>query len=160
MIVAYDLREILAALVHRQWSGWMEYLFAQCRPGADGSVRIPPSLVERWRRQIETDYEDLSESEQDSDRREADRFLVALESEWIEGCPTEPGWYFVWNDDWPRGPGIIAQAMQVLETGRDSDGEPIHDFWTGHPLRRVVPGDVVSRHVRWSGPPKPVDGLY
>lgn len=69
------LREILADLAHKQWAGWMEYLFRKSEKQADGTVVIPKWAVDRWQRQIETPYVALSKAEQDSDRKEADRFL-------------------------------------------------------------------------------------
>lgn len=71
-------REALADLCHRQWSGWMEYLFKKSRQTPDGSVVIPRDLVERWWRQVKTPYDKLSPEEQDSDRKEADRFLKLI----------------------------------------------------------------------------------
>jgi len=73
------LREELAALSHRQWSGWMDYMFASCDENLeDGSIYIPSELVERWKRQARTPYEELSEEEKDSDRAEADRVLETM----------------------------------------------------------------------------------
>lgn len=71
-----ELREKLARLAHEQWSGWMEYLFAQCQFNEDGTVTIPASFALRWHRQMNTQYYDLSESEKESDRREADKILA------------------------------------------------------------------------------------
>jgi len=77
-VVGLD-REALAALAHEQWSGWMRYLFAKTQPiGYHGAEAIPPLLVERWKRQMMTPYADLPESEQESDRKEADRVLALL----------------------------------------------------------------------------------
>lgn len=79
-----ELREALAALAHDQWSGWMAYLFARCQTveHAENGYRIaayiPPPLVGRWRRQMETPYADLPEEEKASDRAEADRVLALL----------------------------------------------------------------------------------
>jgi len=77
---ARDLREKLAELCHSQWAGWMEYLFYKSKQ-VDGCVIIPAWANDRWRRQIATKYSDLSESEKDSDRNEADRFLSLLAAE-------------------------------------------------------------------------------
>jgi hypothetical protein len=76
-----SLREILADLCHEQWSGWMRYVFGKCECWAPtiGPVQIPSWAVARWMRQMSTPYAELSESEQDSDRREADRFLAIIE---------------------------------------------------------------------------------
>ena len=58
-------REILAALAHRQWSGWMQYL-------------IPSGYVQALERQMSTKYTQLTEAEKDLDRKEADKVLAAL----------------------------------------------------------------------------------
>jgi hypothetical protein len=76
-----DMRERLADLAHRQWAGWMEYLFSKSHKSVDGSVTIPALLVERWERQMRTPYAQLSESEQNSDRKEADKFIDAFKQE-------------------------------------------------------------------------------
>lgn len=70
-----DLREDLAQLAHEQWAGWMQYLFSKCERREDGAVIMPAWAVERWTRQMNTPYSQLSEAEQDSDRAEADKFL-------------------------------------------------------------------------------------
>lgn len=74
-------REQLAALAHEQWSGWMHYLFSKSAFNDDGSFTIPPASVDRWKRQMDTPYHDLPESEKDSDRVEADK-VMALTAEW------------------------------------------------------------------------------
>lgn len=70
------LLERLAALAHSQWSGWMEYLFSKCQFNSDGTATIPTWGVERWKRQINTPYEELSEPEKESDRKEARKFIA------------------------------------------------------------------------------------
>lgn len=71
-------RERLADLCHRQWSGWMAYLFEKSLDREDGAVVIPAWAVERWRRQVATPYAELSEEERESDRKEADRFIALI----------------------------------------------------------------------------------
>lgn len=73
-----NLRERLAADEHDRWARWQRYLHSCCEQNPDGSITIPAVLVERWERQIITPYEDLSEAEKESDRREADRILQLL----------------------------------------------------------------------------------
>ncbi len=68
-------REKMSELAHDQWAGWMKYLFSKNDKNKDGSFTISKELVDRWERQIKTSYKDLSESEKDSDRKEADKFL-------------------------------------------------------------------------------------
>jgi hypothetical protein len=74
-------REKLASYAHNQWSGWMEYLFSKCEipiHHTQAGLIIPPWAVERWKRQIETPYEELSEPEKESDRKEADGMLEII----------------------------------------------------------------------------------
>lgn len=71
------MREKLADKVHESWSNWMTYLFSKCIPAIDGLV-IPAGYVAHWKRQIGTSYKDLSETEKDSDRKEADKYINAL----------------------------------------------------------------------------------
>lgn len=74
------LREELAAYAHEAWTGWMLYLFEKSRYDSErGTVTIPRELVDRWTRQMQTDYADLPEAEKESDRKEADRMLVLME---------------------------------------------------------------------------------
>lgn len=73
-----NLTENLADLAHQQWSGWMEYLFQFGQETEDGSFTITSEKAERWRRQIKTSYADLSESEKESDRREARKVMQLL----------------------------------------------------------------------------------
>lgn len=80
------MREKLAELAHDQWSGWMKYLFSKCDSTMpmvlsaleNGSLVIPAEFVERWSQQMETPYSKLTESEQESDRVEADKFLAVF----------------------------------------------------------------------------------
>ena len=65
MMVTTPIRERLAALEHEQWAHWTRYLLDH----------LTPENVERWRRQIDTPYEELSEQEKQSDREWADRVL-------------------------------------------------------------------------------------
>ena len=70
--------EILADKQHQIWAHWMKYLFLVSVKNADGSYTIPVASVHRWQRQMETDYNDLSEKEKNSDREQADKILRVL----------------------------------------------------------------------------------
>ncbi len=72
------LREQLANYAHEAWSKWMRYLGKKSILNMDGSITIPRELVNRWHRQIDTPYQHLSETEKDSDRKEADMMLAIL----------------------------------------------------------------------------------
>lgn len=69
------VEEALADLCHKQWSGWMEYLFTKGHFNEDGSFTINTESTQRWVGQMETDYNDLSEKEKESDRIEARKFM-------------------------------------------------------------------------------------
>ena len=76
--------EALAAIQHEIWAHWMRYLFSVCTLNEDGSVTIPKESVERWQRQIDTKYENLSEKEKASDRRQANKVWLAYNGEMIK----------------------------------------------------------------------------
>lgn len=70
--------EELAAAEHRRWAHWQSYLHSACRRNEDGSLRIPPDLVEQWERQTQTEYENLTEAEKDSDREQVRKYLPLI----------------------------------------------------------------------------------
>jgi hypothetical protein len=76
-----ELIELLADKEHNSWARWTNYLFNRCdlERGKD-SFRyvIPRELVERWKRQIDTPYADLSEQEKQSDRDEVEHILPII----------------------------------------------------------------------------------
>jgi len=63
--------EKLAEQSHISWSGWMKYLFEKSINNDDGTITIPKLSVDRWKRQMNTLYHELSEQEKESDRVEA-----------------------------------------------------------------------------------------
>lgn len=67
--------ETLAKKVHDIWSSWMSYVFSSSTQMPDGTMAIPKGLVERWKRQINTSYEELPEHEKLSDRKIAKDIL-------------------------------------------------------------------------------------
>lgn len=75
------MKESLAEYAHNQWSGWMEYLFSKTvNPiEPDGTVIIPKWAVDRWKKQIQTSYSNLSEEEKESDRKEAEGMIKIME---------------------------------------------------------------------------------
>ena len=78
MMTNYEVREEVADLAHKQWSGWMEYMFSKAPLNEDCSWTMPIEFVERWQRQMTTGYANLTEKERDSDRNEADKFIAIL----------------------------------------------------------------------------------
>lgn len=68
------LREELAALAHRQWTAWMEYML-KCGEFVNGTWVMPAKNLARWERQMGTEYANLPESEKPLDREQADLYL-------------------------------------------------------------------------------------
>lgn len=83
-----DVREALAEYAHAAWSGWMKYLFEKGHIHDTGICVLPHWAVERWTRQMNTPYADLSEEEKKSDREEADRMLAVCKR--AQGAPDAP----------------------------------------------------------------------
>lgn len=82
-----ELIEQLADIQHQIWSSWMEYLFSKCpnevkfenaKHFETANLIIPKDLVERWKRQIETPYSELTEAEKQSDRDQVLKFIHLL----------------------------------------------------------------------------------
>ncbi len=76
MSVVTSLREKIASEQHAIWSHWMKYMFTQGIYNKDGSWIMPAEKVERWSRQMNTDYVDLTDKERESDRDQADKVLA------------------------------------------------------------------------------------
>jgi len=73
-----DLLIKIAEIQHDIWSHWMTYLFEVSSSNEDGSVTIPSEKVERWKRQMNNNYHELSASEQKSDIEQAQKVLSQL----------------------------------------------------------------------------------
>ena len=73
-----EAMEDLADQEHDSWARWMEHLFKKSKKNPDGTVTIPKSKVDRWERQMKTDYEDLSNKEKESDRKEVRKFVKIM----------------------------------------------------------------------------------
>jgi hypothetical protein len=85
-----DITERLAAEQHAIWAHWMKYQFSCCVINEDGSVTIPADKVERWKRQMETPYSDLTDREKLSDIDMATRVInCAFDSEMIDDATVD-----------------------------------------------------------------------
>jgi hypothetical protein len=74
-----SLVEELAALEHQRWAHWQKYVHDRGKRQPDGSIVLPPDLVARWERQINTQYADLTTEEKDSDREQVKKYRPLLE---------------------------------------------------------------------------------
>ncbi len=88
MSVRPDLRLILDGLIdrlalieHERWAHWQTFVHKNCVRQSDGSLTIPSELAERWQRQIDTPFSQLSESEKESDRKQVERYLPIIAEE-------------------------------------------------------------------------------
>lgn len=68
-----ELMEQLAAIEHERWADWQRYLHSKCECTTEGLL-IPYALYDRWNRQINTPYAELSEAEKESDREQVRRY--------------------------------------------------------------------------------------
>ncbi|MFA5993344.1 MAG: hypothetical protein WC823_00120 [Parcubacteria group bacterium] len=66
--------EKLADIEHQRWADWQKYLHSLCDVNPNGSLTIPSFFVNKWKKQIETPYQRLSEKEKDSDREQVQRY--------------------------------------------------------------------------------------
>lgn len=73
------LLDDMARIQHDIWSSWMKWLFKCCR-NVEGEefVIIPAEKVQRWKRQMNTLYDDLSEEEKESDRKVIREFFYVV----------------------------------------------------------------------------------
>jgi hypothetical protein len=74
------LTEQLAAIEHERWSHWQRYVHDKAVRQLDGSLILPPDLVAHWEKQIETEYNDLSQEEKESDREQVRKYLPLIVS--------------------------------------------------------------------------------
>ena len=72
------IQEKLADYAHNAWCGWMNYMFSKGTFHDDNTFTLPSWAVERWRRQAATSYDELPESEKNSDRKEADKMIELI----------------------------------------------------------------------------------
>jgi len=76
-----------ANLEHERWARWQKHMFGKgivikypSIPNFDeGDMIIPAELTNRWFRQIDTPYSELSEPEKESDRKETRSYIPLLE---------------------------------------------------------------------------------
>ncbi|WP_199084607.1 hypothetical protein [Bosea sp. ASV33] len=73
-----ELMEALASIEHERWAHWQSYVHSKAIRQPDGSLLLPPELVEKWERQIATKYADLTEREKESDREQVNKYLPLI----------------------------------------------------------------------------------
>lgn len=108
-----ELKEKLASIEHERWADWQQYMFDCAVKSGDDNIGVrtcgwPTAQFEHWQRQIETDYEDLSDKEKDSDREQVDRYwpLIQAEITKAQGQAFVAGFKISgegWNGEYPYG---------------------------------------------------------
>jgi hypothetical protein len=83
-----QLIEKLAAIEHERWADWQSYLHSKLARG--GNLNAPfmamaMSDFEHWEKQINTQYDELSEKEKDSDREQVERYFYLIQRAVLEG---------------------------------------------------------------------------
>lgn len=73
-----ETRERLAEYAHDAWARWMRHLFEKSTQVKGGAVTIPIWAADRWKRQMDTEYDDLPEKEKESDRHEAGKMIAIM----------------------------------------------------------------------------------
>jgi len=83
--------EELAGIEHERWSDWQKYLHGKLKYteiGTDQKVEafylMTADDYEKWERQINTDYKDLSEQEKESDREQVRRYLPIIKQALVD----------------------------------------------------------------------------
>jgi len=73
-----ELREQLAAIEHERWADWQKWCHKVLRENNPSPEQ--GDILERWDRQIETPYAELSEKEKQSDREQVDRYWQLVQA--------------------------------------------------------------------------------
>ena len=74
-----------AEMEHDRWSGWQKHMFSKGTVDENGVFHLPKEFVDRWFRQIDTPYSELSESEKESDRKETRNYIPLVQQQ-IDGA--------------------------------------------------------------------------
>lgn len=69
----------LSATIHDIWSGWAKDVLDNCWIAPDGTYAISKDRADRWKRQIGTPFQQLTEEEKELDRTEARKIVRAVD---------------------------------------------------------------------------------
>lgn len=98
-----ELLEKVAAQLHEQWSHWTEHFLEN----------MTPENIKRWRRQIRTDYKDLSKKEQASDIEWARKVLDICFQKTLEA--------HCWRD--------LTRKCLLSKCCHDASCRAVFDYW-------------------------------
>lgn len=69
----------LSEVMHEIWSGWAKDVLDNCWVAPDGTHMISKDRVDRWKKQIGTEFQKLTEEEKELDRVEARKIVRAVD---------------------------------------------------------------------------------
>ncbi len=86
------LFEKLAEIEHERWADWQRYLHSRLikhhiQLNGSNYYLLSADLKNNWERQIETEYDNLSEQEKDSDREQVLRYWDLIKDEVLRLMP-------------------------------------------------------------------------
>jgi hypothetical protein len=79
LLTRVELMERLADIEHQRWASWQAWVHKIATPTPSGALIIPAPYVERWERQINTPYADLSEEDKEKDRKQVRKYWHLIE---------------------------------------------------------------------------------
>jgi hypothetical protein len=111
-----EMIEKMASIEHERWAKWQKYMHSHVYDSSQ-SINphlkvIPTELYNRWERQINTPYEQLSEKEKESDREQVRPYFELIsnlkksireEIEKVEAPIFEGATGFTYNAGWNDG---------------------------------------------------------
>lgn len=130
--------EKLAEIEHEQWAHWTSYMLDN----------MSDKNVQRWRDQIKTPYNDLNETEKDSDREWARKALAAIREDLLTYAPPKPlEWkgpnHEVYADRGPFTYSTLHPAYRGYSLYRN--GTFIGDFSTLEAAQAAANDDLCNR---------------
>src|SRR4051812_47661623 len=79
-----EIKEQLAAIEHERWSDWQKYMMGLAKPDFDQEAETmftyTTTEFNRWWKQIETPYAQLSDREKASDMEQVNRYWPIIEA--------------------------------------------------------------------------------
>lgn len=79
-----DIKEQLADIEHQRWADWQKWMHSLTKDlplGARGVFRVIPQVYfDRWERQINTSYADLTAAEKAADMEQVNRYWPLIET--------------------------------------------------------------------------------
>ena len=72
-----EFKEKLANIEHQRWADWQKWCHKVLRENCPSPEL--EKVLERWDKQIATDYKDLTEKEKDSDREQVERYWPLID---------------------------------------------------------------------------------